>query len=617
MDSNSKQKNIIILLFLIIGFVFIIRLFSLQVLNKTYKHSATKNVLREVIEFPSRGLIYDRHGELLVYNQASYDLLITPRETTEFDTTLLCSLLDINKENFIKEIKKARNYSRYRPSIVVKQISPDKYALLQEKMYKFPGFYFHTRTLRSYKHSIAAHVLGYVSEVNNSAIRNDHYYRPGDYIGITGIEQAYEKELRGEKGVRFFLVDVHNRVMGSYENGRLDTSSVKGKNIYTTIDWQLQSYGEELMGNKAGSIVAIEPSTGEILTMVSSPSYNPEQLVGRKRIKNYPRLVADTLLPLFNRAIRAQYPPGSTFKMVHALIGLHENIITPNTRFHCAMGYHVGNFSMGCHHNRDFKLSGSIAQSCNAYYANVFRYILDAPKFGGTKKGYEAWREHVVSFGFSKKVTPELKNELKGFIPTSDYFQNNLFKYSRWRSLPIVSLAIGQGEILTTPVQMANYAAVLANRGYFIMPHFMKLVEDGDINPAFKEKHYTTIDTVHFEKIVEGMEWVMDEKKEGTATIARIPGITMCGKTGTAENPHGPEHSTFIAFAPKENPVIAIAVYVEKGKWGSLYAAPIASLLVEKYISGKIQDSRKKLEEQMKAANLLYPDKPNFISYSE
>ncbi|MBN1924413.1 MAG: penicillin-binding protein 2 [Prolixibacteraceae bacterium] len=617
MDRNTKRKNIIILLFLIVGFIYLIKLFSLQVLNKTYKHSATRNVLREVIDFPSRGLIYDRNGELLVYNQASYDLLITPGETSPFDTTLLCSILEINKHDFIGEVKKAHKYSRFKPSIVVKQLSSEKYALLQEKMYKFPGFYFHTRTLRCYNHNNAAHVLGYVGEVNNSVIQKDNYYKQGDYIGITGLERAYEKELRGEKGVSFFLVDVHNRIKGSYENGRLDTNSVKGKNIHISIDTELQAYGEKLMQNMAGSIVAIEPSTGEILCMVSSPSYNPEQLVGRNRISYFPKLVADTLLPLFNRAVQAQYPPGSTFKMVHALIGLHENIITPYTTFHCAMGYHVGNFSQACHHNRDFRLSGSIAQSCNAYYTNVFRKILDEPKFGGTKNGYEIWRNHVVSFGFSRKVTHELHEELNGFIPTSDYFQNNLFRYSRWRSLPLVSIAIGQGEILTTPIQMANYTAILANRGYYYTPHFIMEIEGDEVDTLYKEKHFTSIDTVHYEKIIEGMEWVMDSEKEGTAADSRIPGIAMCGKTGTAENPHGPEHSTFIAFAPKEKPVIAISVYVENGKWGNLYAAPIASLIVEKYITGDIQKSRKNLEKRMMETNLLYPDKPNYIRYKE
>ncbi|HPR32018.1 MAG TPA: penicillin-binding protein 2 [Prolixibacteraceae bacterium] len=617
MDRYAKRRNIIVFLILLVGFVYLIRLFSLQVIEKAYKRTARQNVLREVIDYPSRGLIYDRNGALLVSNQASYDLMVIPREAEAFDTLLLCSLLQIDPADFTNSMKKAAAYSRYKPSIVVKQIASERYALLQEKMYKFSGFYFQTRTLRSYTYPIAAHVLGYVGEVNNRIIEKDPYYRAGDYYGVTGLEYAYEKELRGKKGVSFYLVDVHNRIKGSYERGRLDTSAVKGNNLTVTIDRNLQAYGEELMQNKAGSIVAIEPSTGEILALVSFPTYNPGELVGRSRMENFPRLLSDTLLPLFNRAVKAQYPPGSTFKMVHALIGLQEGIITPSTSFHCAMGYHVGNFSMGCHHNQDFRLSGSIAQSCNAYYAHVFRNILDAPKFGGTRNGYEQWRKHVLSMGFSGRVSPELDEELNGLIPSVDYFQERVFHSSRWRSLPIVSLAIGQGEIQTTPIQMANYAALLANRGHYFPPHLVRKIENSTVDPSFREKRTTTIDPVHFEEIIEGMEWTLSWEHSGTASGSSIPGIVCCGKTGTAQNPHGQDHSTFIGFAPKDKPQIAIAVYIEKGKWGSTFAAPIATLLIEYYLNGTIQDSRKNLEKRMMETNLLYPDRPNFIRITE
>lgn len=616
MDSYAKRRNIIILIFVLIGLVFAIKLFRLQVLDTSYKRNATNNVLREVVEYPSRGLIFDRNGELLVFNQAAYDLMATPREIKSFDTTELCGILDISKESLIRELKKAKIYSRYKPSIIVKQISPERYALLQEKMYKYNGFYFQTRTLRSYNYNIAAHVLGYVGEVNSRNIEEDPFYKPGDYIGVTGLEKSYEKELRGKKGAKFFLVDVYNRVKGAYDQGKLDTSAVKGSDIVSTIDAQLQLYAEELMQNKAGSVVAIEPSTGEILAFLSSPAYSPEDLVGRERIKNFPLLVSDTLKPLTNRAIRGQYPPGSTFKMVNALIGLQEGVITPRTEFMCNHGYHVGSFSQGCHHDQEFSLTGSIASSCNAYYAYTFRRILEARHHeGGVKTGYEKWREYVVSFGFSDRVTAEFGEELKGFVPNSDYYQRRVFPYSRWRALPLISLAIGQGEILTTPMQMANYAAILANRGYYYQPHIVKEISNAEIDPAFREKKYTAIDTLNFEKIVDGMEYVLDYERGGTAYNSYIPGIRMCGKTGTAENPHGADHSTFIAFAPRENPQIAIAVYVENGKWGNLYASPIASLIVEKYLNKEIQPRRKALEEQMLKANLLYPDQDNYFHY--
>ena len=614
MDSYSKRKNIVIIIFLTVGFIFLIRLFFLQVIDTTYKRSATKNVLREVIEFPSRGLIYDREGELLVYNQAVYDLMATPRELEAFDTTTLCGIADVSKDALIAELKKARQYSSYKPSVVVKQISPERYALLKEKLYKFPGFYLQTRTLRSYPFNCAAHVLGYIGEVSPANIEKDTYYRSGDYIGISGIEKAYENELRGRKGVSLYLVDVHNRIKGSYENGREDTSAVKGHDLVTTIDRNLQQYGEKLMQNKAGSIVAIEPSTGEILALISTPAYSPEDLVGRKRIVNFPKLVSDSLLPLYNRAVSAQYPPGSTFKMLHALIALQEGIITPSTTFYCAHGFRIGNFYQACHHDQAFNLTGSIAESCNAYYSYTFKSFLESPKFGGGRPAYEIWRNHTLSFGFGNKVSLEFDEETNGFIPPAEYYDKRVFKNSRWRALPIISLAIGQGEIQTTPIQMANYAAIIANRGFYYPPHVVREVVDGHVNPAFSMRNYTTVKSDEFEKILDGMEDVMID---GTAQIARIPGIKMCGKTGTAQNSTGPEHSTFIAFAPREKPVIAIAVYVENGKWGNLYAAPIASLMIEKYVNDSIQPSRQWLETRMLETNLLYPDKPNYIKYSK
>jgi penicillin-binding protein 2 len=611
-NSYSKRKNIIILILLVVGVIFVIRLFNLQILDPTYKRSATKNVLREVIEFPLRGIIYDRNGEMLVYNQPVYDLLATPREIGRFDTTTLCNIIDVPKEVFVAELNKAKRQPSYRSAVIIKQIPPSSYGFLKEKMFKYPGFFLQTRNVRTYPFNCAAHVMGYIGEVNPSMIEKNPYYRSGDYIGISGIEKAYEESLRGRKGVSLFLVDVHSRIKGSYENGKFDTSAVKGKDLMTSLDRELQQYGEKLMVNKAGSIVAIEPSTGEILALVSSPGYDPVELVGRNRTKNFPRLLNDPLLPLFNRAVSAQYPPGSTVKMLHGLIALQENIINPGTSYYCAHGFHVGNFHQACHHETAFDLTGAIAQSCNAYFSQEFRDLLQDKKYHGAKNGYEVWRKHVLSFGFGGKVAPEFDEEAKGFIPEAEYYDKRVFKDARWRALPIISLAIGQGEMQTTPMQMANYAAILANRGYYYPPHVVKEVVDGEISPELTTKHYTTVDAKEFEKVLDGMESVMTG---GTGSIAIIPGIRMCGKTGTAQNPHGADHSTFIAFAPRNNPKIAIAVYVEYGKWGNLYAAPIASLMIEKYLNDSIQPSRQWLEDNMLQTNLLYPELPNFIQY--
>ncbi len=612
MDSYSKRKYIVILIVLLIGFLFVGKLFKLQVVDTQYKSSATKNILRRAVDFPVRGLIYDRNGELLVFNQAAYDLMVIPREMEAFDTTELCRVLSLSKENLDKAIEKAKQYASYKGSTIVKQITPDKYALLQEKLYKYPGFYFQTRTLRSYNHNIAAHVLGYVREVRAKDVYRGSFYDSGDYYGDTGIEKAYEKELRGQKGTKFYLVDKLNRIQGSYEGGKYDTVAIKGNNLVTGLDYRLQEYGEKLLQNKRGSIVAIEPSTGEILAMVSTPGYKPNMMVGRNRAFNYPRLQSDTLLPLYNRALQAQYPPGSTFKMLNALIGLQEKVITPQTSFACHHGYHVGSFSQGCHHDREFTLTPSIAQSCNAYYAHTFRRIMEAPQYNDVRLAYDKWREHVVSMGFSKKLAHEFGEEKLGFIPTSDYYEKYVYKGSRWRALPIISIAIGQGEILTTPIQMANYAAILANRGFYYLPHVVKEIENSKIGRIYTTRNYTSIDSANYVKIIDGMEAVFSYEENGTARSARIPGIRMCGKTGTAENPHGEDHSIFIVFAPRENPKIALAVYIENGIWGSRYAAPISSLLVEKYLTGEIQEKRKAIEETMMNANLLYPDQPNY-----
>jgi penicillin-binding protein 2 len=604
-DTLSRRRFIIIGIFSLVVFIIIIKLFHLQVLSPVYKQSATDNVLRKIIQYPSRGLIYDRNKELLVYDKASYDLLVTPREVEKFDTLHLCRLLEIDKEELKIKMKAAKDYSPYKPSTIVKQISPEKYAFIQEQLHKFPGFDIQPRTLREYPRKIAGHVLGYVGEVSDDDINQDSYYQLGDYTGISGIEKSYEKELRGEKGIKYFLVDVHNRVMGSYREGRNDVMSKVGKNLVSTIDAKLQEYAELLMQNKKGSIVAIEPSTGEVLAMVSAPGYDPNLLVGRLRGQSFSELQADPFQPIFNRSLMAQYPPGSTFKMAHALIALQEGVIVPETMFSCNMGYHVGNYTMKCHHNGSFDLEGAISHSCNAYFCRVFKAILEKPEFGNVRKGYEIWREYILSFGFGKKLGTDFYNEQKGFVPTSDYYEDNVFKGARWRVLPINSLSIGQGELGITPLQMANYVAILANRGYYYIPHIIKEIEgEESIDPRFKVKNYAIINEEHFEKVIDGMEQVFEN---GTGTRSRVEGIKMCGKTGTAENPHGANHSVFVLFAPRENPKIALSVYVENGTEGAVYAGPIASLVAEKYLTDSISDSRKSLESSMLKANLINP----------
>jgi len=603
-DINSNRKNLVIAIFIIVGVVYLVRLFYLQVVDDTYKQYATNNVLRKVVQYPARGLIYDRNGELLVYNKAAYDLLVTPREVKAFDTLKFCNLLDITIEDFRQRLKEARDYSPFKPSVIVKQISPEKYAVLQEQLYKVRGFYVQSRTLREYPRPMAAHLLGYVGEVTRDMIEANPYYQSGDYIGISGIERSYENELRGKKGVKYYMVDVHNRIQGSYLQGEADTMAQIGKNLITTLDADLQQYAESLLVNKRGSVVAIEPATGEILVFANSPDYDPNLLVGRERGVNYMKLVSDPLKPLFNRALMAQYPPGSTFKMANALVALQEGVITPKTQFYCAHGYYSGNFRVGCHHDQSFDLVPSISRSCNAYYVYVFRAILENRKYRDVREAYNAWREYMLKFGFGRTLETDFVHELKGLVPTSDYYERFVFRGSRWRALPIVSLSIGQGEIGITPLQLANYAAILANRGYYYIPHMVKAIEGQEIHPRFRQPVNAGIDREHYDLVIEGMYQVMES---GTGAMSRIPGIAVCGKTGTAQNPHGADHSVFMAFAPKDDPKIAVSVYIENGIWGSTYAAPIASLIIEKYLNDSISPNRTWLESNMLKANLMNP----------
>ncbi len=580
----------------------IIRLFIIQVVKNTYRISADNNVLRYITQYPARGLIYDRNGKLIVFNQAAYDLMVVPAQVTKIDTTEFCNLLGISKDLFEKQMKAAINYSRRAPSVFLKQVSDETYARFQEKMFLYPGFYVQPRTLRKYSKPVAAHVLGYVSEVDEAVISKNPYYKPGDYIGKSGIEEAYEKELRGKRGVKIFLVDVFSRIKGSYEQGKLDTVAVQGSNIVSSLDLDLQEYGERLMKNKRGSIVAIEPNTGEVLALVSSPNFDPGLLVGRVRSDNFANLSADTLKPLFNRALMAYYPPGSTFKPINGLIALQEGVISPSTLFSCSNGY----LFVRCHsHRSPLNLQDAIAISCNAYFCQAYRKVLENPKYNSVSEAYEKWKEYLTEFSFGTKLGTDFVNELPGFIPAGTYFDKYYGK-NGWKALTVISMGIGQGEILVTPLQMANMTAAIANRGYYYTPHIIKSVGDnGEINPEFTIKHKIDIDSLHFEEIIKGMEEAVNGTAGNTAGIAALKDIIICGKTGTAQNPHGKEHSVFIAFAPKENPKIAIMVVVENAGFGATYAAPIASLMIEKYLKGEV--SNKEREQSMLNLNLMQP----------
>ncbi|WP_372643376.1 penicillin-binding protein 2 [Ancylomarina sp.] len=607
MNNYSNRRFIIGGIFAFVILIFLIRLFNIQIVTDEYKLSAESNSQRRVTQYAARGLIYDRNGELLVYNQAAYDLMIIPRQVKTFDTLDFCYLIGVNKEDVIHRIKKAKKHSRYRSSIFIKQLSSERYAVLQEKLYKYPGFFVQTRTLRKYPHHNAAHTLGYLGEVNGRHIKNDKYYSQGDYIGKSGLESTYEEALRGVKGLKVYWVDVYNRIKGSFHDGGLDRNAIEGQNITTTLDINLQEYAEKLMQNKKGGIVAIEPKTGEILVKLSSPGYDPEMFVGRAMSTNYNELANnDSLRPLFDRSMMATYPPGSIFKLINALVALQEGIITPRTKIACQNGYHAGRFTMGCHNHRSpLDLKESIQHSCNAYYAQTFRNILDAPHFGSASAGYTNWRKHACSFGFGSELGTDLPSELSGFVPKASYYTKT-YRTKNWRSLNVVSLAIGQGELSITPLQMANMVACIANRGYYYTPHIVKSIgTDGKIDSKFLEKRQTTIDAKYFEPVIEGMDMVVHGEDGSTGKSAAIKDIRVCGKTGTVENSHGDDHSVFVAFAPKDDPKIAIVVYVENGVWGSRYAAPISGLMIEKYLKGEISKNKKYLEKRMLEADLI------------
>jgi penicillin-binding protein 2 len=575
---------------LLIGLIYLSRLFYLQIIDDSYVLYAQSNAIRQTTIYPARGLVYDREGELLVYNEAAYDLMVTPGQVKAFDTLLFCTLLSIDKEDLIRRLEKARKYSRFNPSPLITQLTKQEFGYLEEKLYQFPGFFVQPRTLRQYPRPLAAHVLGYVGEISEAQLSKDAYYRMGDYIGISGIEAVYEDILRGRKGSRLVLVDVFNREKGSYAEGKYDTLAHKGADIVLTLDADLQAYGEKLMANKKGSIVAIEPSTGEILALVSSPGYDPNLLVGRIRGQHYQMLLEDTLTPLFNRALMANYSPGSIFKIVDALIGLQNGIITPYTDFPCNKSL------VNCHdHPPNNNLTRAIQYSCNPYFYLVYKRLIQPGNFNSvftdSEAGLEKWHAQVIRMGMGHKLGIDLPSEKPGLIPDVAFY-NRWYGPRRWAFSTIYSNGIGQGEVQVVPLQMANLAAIIANRGYYYPPHLLKDVKGMDYpRPQYREKHLSGIDAQHFEVVVEAMRAVTEEAG-GTAWRARVPGITVCGKTGTVENP-GPDHSGFFAFAPMHQARIAIAVYVENAGFGGTWAAPIASLMIEKYLTDSISDPLK------------------------
>jgi len=593
MSRNKFTERRLFFYFLFVGttLLLLITLFGIQILNDSYKVSAENNVIKAITIYPERGYIYDREGVLLVTNQRAYDLMVTPRQIKQLDTIALCKIIDIDLEEFNKYLKRAKRYSTRKASLLLKEISKQTAAQLQERLYEFPGFYLQERTIRQYPERSAAHILGYVSQVPDYILKKDDYYKRNDNYGISGVESSYEKDLRGVRGTQYLIRDVWNRPKGSFEDGKYDSLAINGKDIELSIDIQLQKYAEELMRNKKGSIVAIEPATGEILTLVSSPNYDPNLLIGRSRSINFNRMYKDLDKPLFDRSLLAEYPPGSTFKLVNALIALQEGVIYDGTRFSCDEGWRFSaKLKIGCHaHRSPLNLIESIEQSCNAYYCNTFRRIVE--KYPTASKGYDNWREHVLSFGLGNFLNNDLYNGRKGRVPTVDFY-NKQYGKGRWKAPTVISLSIGQDALVVSPIQMANMCAAIANRGHYYTPHIVREVDGAPLNDStYNTPKYTSIDKKHFNTVINGMERVFTGK-HGTAKTARVKGIEICGKTGTAENSHGEDHSIFIAFAPKENPQIAIAVYVENGGWGSTWAAPIASLMIEKYLTGQISNSK-------------------------
>lgn len=603
----EKRKYVIGGFIIIVVAIFLIRLFNLQVSDDSYKENAESNAFFRKVLYPSRGLVYDRNGRLVVLNQPEYDVMLIPKDIgQQFDTLGLCEVLDISKEDLMsmwadmKDPRKNPGYSAYTPQKLMSHLSQEDYGRLQEKLYLFPGFYVQKRNVREYATTAAGNLLGNIREVNAKDVENDRYYRRGDYTGDLGVEKSYEKHLRGVKGVEILMKDALGRIKGKYEDGAHDVIPVAGRDLTLGIDMDLQEYGEQLMQGKIGAIVAIEPSTGEILCMVSSPTYNPSLLVGSERGKNYAALAGNHYKPLYDRALQGTYPPGSTFKPTQGLIFLQEGTVTPSTLYPCYHGY-VNGLRVGCHaHASPIALRPAIATSCNAYFCWGLKNFID--KRGSTPtQQLEKWKNYMVEMGYGYKLGVDLPSESRGFIPNPAFYSKS-FRGANWSANSIISIAIGQGEVLATPLQIANLATTIANRGWFITPHVVKAVSDTVIDEKYREKRTPSIKREYYEMIAEGMRGAVTG---GTCRLANLPGLEVCGKTGTAQNPHGKDHSAFMGFAPMNNPKIAVAVYVENAGFGATYGVPIGSLIIEKYLNGEIAPERKYLEERMLTSNTI------------
>lgn len=574
----------------VIVLLYIIRLFTLQIMSDDYKKNADSNAFFKRIQYPSRGVISDRHGELLVYNQPAYDIMVVMKEQVGVDTLDLCRSLGITPEIYerrmaeIKDRNRNPGYSPYTQQLFMNQLAVEEFSIFQEKLFRFPGFYIQKRSIRQYHHPYAAHILGDVGEVSPGDIEEDEYYRRGDYIGKLGVERSYEKYLRGEKGVEILLRDARGRIKGHYQNGAFDRNPIPGKNLTLSIDIKLQALGERLLEGKIGSIVAIEPSTGEVLCMVSSPNYDPRIMVGRQRGKSHLELSRDPMKPLLNRAIMGQYPPGSTFKTSQALTFLQEGVITPSTPYPCYHGFIYRGLKVGCHaHGSPLPLVPALATSCNAYFCWGLYYMFgDRRKYASVQEAMTRWKDHMVAMGFGYRLGIDLPGEKRGMIPNAAFYDKNY--RGSWNGLTVISISIGQGEVNLTPLQIANLGATIANRGYYYVPHVVKEIQDTPLDTLYTRRHYTMVERRHYETVVEGMRKAVTG---GTCRAANNPWYEVCGKTGTAQN-RGQDHSVFMGFAPKDNPKIAIAVYVENGGFGAVYGVPIGALMMEQYINGKL-----------------------------
>lgn len=590
--SYDKRKYILSGIIILVLVIYLFQIYNLQINSDDYKTKADSNAFYKKTIYPARGLMYDRNGKLVVYNQPSYDITFVPREIKNIDTLELCKALDITLDEFNERMTRVKNrrynpgYSTYTEQEFMTLLTGEEFARFQEKMFRFPGFYVRKRSIRQYNYNAAGVLLGDIGEVSQRTIDRDPYYRRGDYVGLQGIEASYENVLRGKKGTEVLLRDARGRIQGKYKGGSLDTAAVRGKDITLSLDIELQELGERLMENKIGSIVAIEPETGEILCMVSAPSYNPSLLAGRKRGQNHHTLALDKNKPLLNRAIMGTYPPGSTFKTSQAAVFLQEGIVTSRTSFPCTGGFVFNNFRLGCHpHSSPISLAPAMATSCNAYFCWGLHYMFSSDKYSGTKEAMNRWRDYMVSMGFGYKLGIDLPGEVRGMIPNADYYTRHYGNY--WRAVTVASISIGQGEVTLTPLQIANLGATIANRGTYITPHIVKEIAGDTIRSEFKTPKKTMVDAPVYEEIIKGMRLAVTD---GTCYAANIPGLDVCGKTGTAQN-KGNDHSVFLGFAPRKNPQIAIAVYVENGGYGAEFGVPIGALLMEKYINGSLSEA--------------------------